>query len=82
MTIPTQLLMVNDIAIAGIYGDTGVEIGLQVKQGSLFDRTMIVSLVPNKAGHVQSDKGCLNQAIDSEFQKMMRSDLPVWKAAQ
>ncbi len=82
MTIPLQLLMVNDIAIAGIYGDTGVEIGLQVKQDSLFDRTMIVSLVPNKAGHVQSDKGCLNQAIDSEFQKMMNSYLPVWKAAQ
>jgi hypothetical protein len=82
MTIPLQLLMVNNIAIAGIYGDTGVEIGLEVKQNSLFDRTMVVSLVPNNAGHVQSDKGCLNQAIDSEFQKMMRSYLSVWKAAQ
>ena len=62
--------------------DTEVEIGLQVKHDSLFDRTMTVSPVPNKAGHVQSDKGCLNQAIDSEFQKMMKSYLPVWNAAQ
>jgi hypothetical protein len=83
MMIPLQLLMVNDIAIAGINGDPATEIGIEAKQDSLFDRTMMVTLIPNKIGHLNSDKqGCTNQAIDNEFQKMMKSYLPVWKAAQ
>jgi hypothetical protein len=83
MTIPLQLLMVNDIAIAGVYGDHGVEIGLRIKQNSIFDKIMVVSLAPNKVGHLQSDpQGCVNRSIDEEFQKMMKIYMPVWKAVR
>jgi hypothetical protein len=83
LTIPLQLLMVNDIAIAGVNGDPATEIGLQFRQESLFDKNMLVTMIPNLIGHLNSDKqGCTNRAIDQEFQKMMKSYLPVWNAAQ
>ncbi len=83
LTIPLQLLMVNDIAIAGINGDPAAEIGLQFRHDSLFDQNMLVTMIPNSLGHLQSDKqGCTNRAIDDEFQKMMKSYLAVWDAAQ
>jgi hypothetical protein len=83
MTIPLQLMMVNDIAIAGVNGDPATEIGLQFRQESLFERNMLVTMIPNMIGHLQSDKqGCTNRAMDQEFQKMMKSYLPVWNVAQ
>jgi hypothetical protein len=81
LNIPLQLLMVNDIAIAGINGDPAAEIGLQFRQAALFDHNMLVTMIPNSLGHLNSDSQCANRAIDDGFNKMMKSYLPVWNAA-
>lgn len=98
VTIPLQLLMINDIAIAGVAGEVFTEIGQHVKKDSLFDRTMMVTVLANKVGYIPTDKafllpsekavgnpikpGCAEPAIVSGFQSMMKSYLPVWKAAK
>ena len=96
--IPLQLLMINDIAIAGVAGEVFTEIGQHVKQDSLFDRTMMVTVLANKVGYIPTDKayllpsekavgnrikpGCAEPAIVSEFRSDGKSYLPVWKAAK
>ena len=98
VTIPLQLLMINDIAIAGVAGEVFTEIGQHVKQDSLFDRTVMVTVLPNGIGYIPTDKayllpsekavgnrlkpGCAEPAIVGEFQAMMKSYLPVWQAAR
>ena len=81
LTIPLQLLMVNDIAIAGINGDPAAEIGLQFRQEALFDHNMLVTMIPNSLGHLNSDSQCANRAIDDGFNKMMKNYSAVWNAA-
>ena len=98
VTIPLQLLMVNDIAITGVAGEVFTEIGERVKRDSLFDRTIMVTVMPNGIGYIPTDKayllpsekalgnpikpGCAEPAMVGEFQSMMKSYLPVWKAAK
>ena len=97
VTIPLQLMMINDIAIAGVGGEVFTEIGMHVKKDSLFDRTLMVTLLPGGAGYIPTDKafllpsekavgnrlkpGCAEPAMVGEFQTMMKSYLPIWKAA-
>jgi neutral ceramidase len=96
VTIPLQLLMVNDIAITAVAGEVFTEIGMHVKQDSLFDRTLMVTLLANRIGYIPTDKayllpsekavgnrlkpGCAEPAIVSELQAMMRRYLPVLQA--
>jgi hypothetical protein len=98
VTIPLHLVMINDIAIAGVSGEVFTEIGQHVKQDSLFDRTMMVTNLPYRVGYIPTDKayllpsekavanrlkpGCAEPAMVSEFQSMMRSYLPVWQGAK
>jgi hypothetical protein len=98
VVIPLQLLMVNDIAITAVAGEVFTEIGQHVKQDSLFDRTLMVTLLPNRVSYIPTDKaymlpsekavgnpikpGCAEPAIVSEFQSMMKRYLPVWQAAK
>jgi neutral ceramidase len=98
VTIPLSLLMINDIAITGVGGEVFTEIGMHVKKDSLFDRTMMVTLLPGGAGYIPTDKafllpsekavgnrlkpGCAEPAMVGEFQNMMKSYLPIWKAAK
>jgi len=98
VSIPLQLLMINDIALAGVAGEVFTEIGQHVKQESLFDRTMMVTVLANKFGYIPTDKafllpsekavgnrlkpGCAEPAIVTGFQEMMRSYIPLWTAAK
>jgi hypothetical protein len=97
VTIPLHLLMVNDIAIAGVSGEVYTEIGEYVKQDSAFDRTFMVTMLPNGIGYIPTDKaylmpsekaitnrikpGCAEPALVDAFKQMERSYLPVWEAA-
>ena len=95
--IPLALVMVNDIAVAGVSGEVFTEIGQHVKQQSLFDHTIMVTLLPNREGYIPSDAayllpsqmavtnrlkpGCAEPAIIGAFEEMETQYLPVWKAA-
>jgi hypothetical protein len=96
--IPLQLIMINDIALAGVGGEVFTEMGQHVKQDSLFDRTMMVTVLANKYGYIPTDKayllpsekavgnnlkpGCAEPAMVNEFKAMETKYLPVWKAAK
>jgi hypothetical protein len=98
VTIPLSLVMVNDIALAGVSGEVFTEIGQHVKREAPFDRTMMVTLLPNGIGYIPTDKayllpsekavgnrikpGCAEPAMVNAFQGMMNRYLPLWKAAQ
>jgi neutral ceramidase len=98
VTIPLSLLMINDIALAGVSGEVFTEIGEHLKRDSLFDRTIMVTLLPNGIGYIPTDKayllpsekavgnrlkpGCAEPAMIGAFQGMMKQYLPVWKAAK
>lgn len=78
--------------------DFRMEIGQHIKQDSLFDRTLIVTLLPNRIGYIPTDKaymlpseqavgnrlkpGCAEPAMVDEFQAMMKRYMPVWQAAK
>ena len=58
--IPLHLIMVNDIAIAGVSGEVFTEIGEHFKRDSLFDRTFMVTNLPGGAGlYIPTDAGYL-----------------------
>ncbi len=65
VSIPLHLLMIGDIAFAGVAGDFFTEIGMHIKEQSVFDRTLIVtkmpklSKVPNNVGYIPTDKAYL-----------------------
>jgi neutral ceramidase len=97
LVIPLALLMVNEIAVAGVSGEVFTEIGQHVKQQSLFDHTIMVTLLPNRASYIPSDAayllpsqmavtnrlkpGCAEPAMIGAFKGMETQYLPIWKAA-
>lgn len=98
VSIPLSLLMINDIAVAGVSGEVFTEIGEHLKRDSIFDRTMMVTLLPNGIGYIPTDRayllpsekaltnrikpGCAEPAMINAFRGMMHRYLPVWKAAK
>jgi hypothetical protein len=98
VAIPLSLLMINDIAVAGVSGEVFTEIGQHVKRDSLFDRTMMVTMLPDGIGYIPTDKafllpaekavgnslkpGCAEPAMVEAFQGMMKDYLPAWKTAK
>ena len=97
VTIPMQLLMVNDIAITAVAGEVFTEIGEHVKKDSLFDRTFMVTMLPNGIGYIPTDKaylmpsekaivnaikpGCAEPGIVDAFKKLETAYLPIYQAA-
>lgn len=95
VTIPLHLLMINDIALAGASAEVYSEIGLHVKHAMPFDRTMMVTLLPNRVGYIPTDKayllpsekaitnalrpGCAEPAMVEAFDAMAADYLPLWK---
>jgi neutral ceramidase len=87
VNIPLSLLMINDIALAGVSGEVFSEIGLHLKRDSLFDRTVMVTQTPNGVGYIATDTayllpaektvgnrikaGCAEPAIINGFLEMM-----------
>lgn len=51
--------MLNDIAMAGVSGEVFTEIGMHLKDQSIFDRTMMVTFLPNGAGYIPTDAAYL-----------------------
>jgi len=92
-----SLVMINDIAVAAVAGDVFTEIGEHLKRDSLFDRTFMVTTMPNETASILTDKayllpsqnaagnrlkpGCAEPALIDGFLKMEKSYLPVWQAA-
>jgi hypothetical protein len=97
VTIPLTLVMVNDIALAGVSGEVFTEIGEHLKKDSLFDRTIMVTLGPNGVGYIPTDKayllpsekavgnrikpGCAEPAIVNGFVDLEKQYMPIWKSA-
>jgi hypothetical protein len=87
VTIPLHLLMINDIALAGVSAEVFAEIGIHLKEQSLFDRTLMVTHLPDKVGYIPTDKafllpsekaivnslapGCAEPSMISAFTQMM-----------
>jgi neutral ceramidase len=59
VTIPLSLLMINDIAFAGVSGEVFTEIGQHLKEQSIFDRTIMVTNLPMGAGYIPTDAAFL-----------------------
>ncbi len=59
VSIPLHLLMLNDIALAGVSGEVFTEIGMHLKEQSPFDRTMMVTVMPDASVYVPTDKAFL-----------------------
>jgi neutral ceramidase len=97
VTIPLELVMINDIALANVGGEVFIEIGQHVKKDSLFDRTVMVTLSPGSIGYIPTDKayllpaqmavnnkikpGCAEPAIVNGFLDMEKQYIPIWKAS-
>jgi neutral ceramidase len=97
VTIPLGLVMINDIALASVSGEVFSEIGQHVKNDSLFDKTVMVTLSPGRIGYIPTDKayqlpaamavnnllkpGCAEPAIVGGFKSLETQYLPIWKAA-
>jgi neutral ceramidase len=94
VAIPLALLMINDIAIAGASAEVYSEIGQSVKRQSLFDQTMLVTLLPNREGYIPTDKayllptekavnnrlkpGCAEPGMVAAYRAMEARYLEVW----
>ena len=55
VSIRLSLLMINDIALAGMSGEVLTNIGLHLKKDSLFNQTIIVTHANGGSGYVPSD---------------------------
>lgn len=98
VTIPLHLIMINDIALAGVSGEVFTEIGQHIKQDSPFDRTFVVTMLTNGVGYIPNDKaylmpsekaitnrlkpGCAEPAMVGGFRQLEDKYLPLWQAAQ
>lgn len=87
VTIPLHLLMINDIALAGVAAEVFTEIGMHLKENSRFDKTMMVTVMANAIGYIPTDAaylmpsekaldntlkpGCAEPAIINAFVELM-----------
>lgn len=85
--IRLSLLMINDIALAGVSGEVLTNISLRLKKESPFTRTIMVTHCNGSSGYLPDDaaydqvsyeittskvkRGCAEQAIVSGFVRMM-----------
>ena len=98
VTIPLELIMINDIALANVGGEVFNEISQKLRKASLFDRTAMVTLSPGSIGYIPSENsyllpsqmavnnrikpGCAEQAIVNGFLNLEREYLSVWNLAR
>ncbi len=85
--IRLSLLVINDIAIAGVSGEVLTSIGLRLRQESSFNRTILVTHANGSSGYLPDDaaydqvsyeitasrvkRGCAEDAIVNGFLEMM-----------
>lgn len=96
--IPLTLMRVGDIAFAGVGGELFTEIGMAVKAKSPFDRTMVVTHLPDSVGYIPSDRayalpsekaatasmkpGCADVGIPGTFEDLATEMLAGTRAAK
>ena len=71
VTIPLSLLIINDIALAGVSGEAFTEIGEHLKAQSPFDRTIVVTHLPNGVGYIPTDAG-FNMPSEKAIQNRLK----------
>ena len=87
--IRLSLLVINDIAIAGVSGEVLTNIGLRLKAESPFNRTMLVTHCNGSSGYLPDDaaydrisyeivtthvkRGCAENAIVNGLVEMMNT---------
>ena len=59
VSVPIKLLMINDIALAGVSGEVFTEIGIHLKQQSVFDRTVMITNLPDGVGYIPTEAAYL-----------------------
>lgn len=59
VVIPLHLLMINDIALAGVSAEVFTEIGIHLKEQARFDRTMMVTVMADAIGYIPTDAAYL-----------------------
>ena len=55
MTLRLSLLVINDIAIAGVSGEVLTPIGLRLKRESPFNRTIMITHCNGSSGYLPDD---------------------------
>lgn len=55
VSIPLNVMMINDIALVGVGGDVGSEIGMAVKRASPLQDTTLISMTAGSVGYVLAD---------------------------
>jgi neutral ceramidase len=89
VSIRLSLLVINDIAIAGVSGEVLTNIGLRLKEESPFNRTMLVTHCNGSSGYLPDDaaydrmsyeiistrvkRGCAENAIVNGLVEMMNA---------
>ncbi len=87
VAIRLSLLVINDIAIAGVSGEVLTNIGLRLKKESPFNRTIMITHCNGSSGYIPDDaaydqvsyeivttrlkRGCAENAIVNGFMAMM-----------
>jgi hypothetical protein len=87
LTIRLSLLVINDIAIAGVSGEVFTNIGLRLKRESPFNRTFMITHCNGSSGYLPDDaaydqvsyeilstrakRGCAEDAIVNGFLEML-----------
>jgi hypothetical protein len=56
VTIPLTAIKINDIALVGIAGDVGSEIGKEIRAVSPNSKTMLITMLAGTVGYVLSDE--------------------------
>lgn len=97
VTIPLNLIMINDIALANVSGEVFTDISQKLKKESLFDRTAMVTLSNGRVGYIPSESayllpsamaannnikpGCAEHEIVDSFLGLEKQYMPIWDAA-
>lgn len=50
-------MTIGEIALAGVGGELFTEIGMAIKAQSPFDRTIVVTNLPDGVGYIPSERG-------------------------
>lgn len=70
VTVPLHLFMINDIALAGVSGEVFSELGQHMKEQSMFDRTIVVTIMPKGAGYIPTDAAYLMPSEKAQINRI------------
>lgn len=71
--VPVHTIRINDLGIAGLFGEVFVEIGLDIKARSPFPQTMVVGLANGSTGYIATDKALDEGSYETKLCRHVRS---------